>query len=81
MNKLLTALIAVATVGLFNASTFAADAYVTPATDKVVVTTHKTVHHTKHHVRHAKRHIKHHAHRVHHAAHDAAHDAGNAMAK
>ena len=75
MNKLLTALIAVATVGLFNASTFAADA--APATDKVVVTTHKTVHHAKHHVRHAKRHVKHHAHRAHHAAHDA----GDAMAK
>ena len=72
MNKLFTALIAVATVGLFNASTFAADA--APATDKVVATTHKTVHHAKHHVRHAKRHVKHHAHR-------AAHDAGDAIAK
>ena len=72
MNKLLTTLIAVATVGLFNASTFAADA--APASEKAVATTHKTVHHTKHHVRHAKRHVKHHA-------HHAAHAAGDAMAK
>lgn len=75
MNKLMSSLIAAATVGLFSATAFAADA--TPTTDKVEVTTHKAVHHAKHHARHAKHHAKH---KMHHVAHKAD-AAGDAMAK
>lgn len=68
MNKLMTSLIAAATVGLFGATAFAADT--APTKDKVVVTTHKAVHHAKHHV----------THKAHHVAH-AAHATGDAITK
>lgn len=75
MSKLMTSLIAAATVGLFSATVFAADA--APTTDKIEVTTHKTVRHTKHHVRHAKRHVHHQARHIAHKTHAA----GDEMAK